>query len=558
MPLFVRRPAALGRSRDAGTARASGSGPDRTTRSRRTLRRLKILSRQTPLLLLASLFVVTGVVAGVFYFNDRPTVLRIAVGPPGSEDARLVHAIAQQFGRDRNAAVRLAPIVKEGPGAAARALQNREVDLAVVRRDVGFPAVAQAVAVLHDNVAVLMVPAEGSLAVGGPKPAESPAAASSRRKRGGKTSAAKAAAKPAAPESPKIDSIEGLAGHRIGLVGPGMGDREILESILRQYQVPVDKVTVVPLDARDVASALRAHPVDAVLALGPVASPHVAGAVAAASNGRTGPTFLEIGASEVIAARMPVYEEAELKAGVFGGQTPQPPDAVETIGFKHYIVARRSVPEDTVADLTRQIFTARQTLSSEFPMAARIEKPDTDRDAAVPAHPGAAAYIDDDQKSFFDRYSDFIYIGAMALSGVGSGLAWLASQLRADTRSRRRRLLERLIGLIDKAHAADDLAALVTLDQEIDEIVALVLLPGGRDGVDQGSLAGYTLAFDQARAAVAARRAQLAVAASVGDTRATETPAAAEPAPPADAAPADPAPGPSATILRMTKPGEGA
>ncbi|MBK5961119.1 hypothetical protein CCR97_23355 [Rhodoplanes elegans] len=543
MPLLVHRPVALGAARDRPEDR--GAGRDRTTRSRRTLRRLKILSRQTPLLLLAGLFVVTGVVAGLFYFNDRPTTLRIAVGPPGSEDARLVQAIAQHFGRDRSATVRLTPIVKEGPGAAARALQNREVDLAVVRRDVGFPAAAQAVAVMHDNVAVLMVPAEGSLAVGGPKP-EAPARTASRRR-------AKASAKPAAPAPAKIDSIEALAGRRIGLVGPGMGDREILESILRQYQVPLDKVTVVPLDARDVAGALRAHPVDALLALGPVASPHVAGAVAAASNGRTGPTFLEIGASEVIAARMPVYEEAELKAGVFGGQTPQPADAVETLGFKHYLVARRSVPEDTIADLTRQIFTARQTLSSEFPMAARIEKPDTDRDAAVPAHPGAAAYIDDDQKSFFDRYSDFIYIGAMALSGVGSGLAWLASHLRADTRSRRQRLLERLLGLIGQAHAAEDLAALAALDREIDEILARVLLPGGRQGpdrgsLDQASLAAYTLAFDQARTAIAARRAQLAGGTPIGDVTAE----------PESAPSADPEPAPSATILRMTKPVEGA
>jgi TRAP-type uncharacterized transport system substrate-binding protein len=473
------------------------------TRSGRARRRLRLLLRQTPLVLLLGIFIVTGLAGAVFYFNDRPTKLRIAVGPPGSEDARLVQAIAQHFGRERGSTVRLTPVIKEGPGAAARALQAREVDLAVVRRDVAYPASGQAVVVLHDNVAVLVVPAEGSIAAGGPKPVPTPAASAQRRKRGGK-------APPAPPAPEKIDSIEDLAGRRIGLVGPGMGDREVLDAILRQYQVPPDKVTVVPLDPRDVATTLRNSPVDAILALGPVASPHVAAVIAASSNGRTGPTFLEIGASEAIAARTPVYEEAELKAGVFGGQTPQPAETVETIAFKHYIVARRSVPEDTIADLTRQLFAVRQTLSAEFPMAARIEKPDTDRDAAVPAHPGAAAYIDDEQKTFFDRYSDLIYLGVMAVSGIGSGLAWLAGHFRADIRVRRLELLERLVGILNGARAAASRDDLARLDQEIDGILSEILLLGDRNALDQTSLAAYGLALDQARAAVAARRAALA------------------------------------------------
>ncbi|NVO16839.1 MAG: ABC transporter substrate-binding protein [Rhodoplanes sp.] len=496
MPSPLRRIAATMVARDRLTG----------TRSGRTRRRLRLMLRQTPLILLLGVFIVTGLAGAVFYFNDRPSTLRIAVGPPGSEDARLVHAIAQQFGRERGSSVRLTPVIKEGPGAAARALQAREVDLAVVRRDVGYPVSGQAVVVLHDNIAVLVVPAEGSIAAGGPKPAPPPAATAQRRKRGGK--APPAPPPPPAPE--KIDSIEDLAGRRIGLVGPGMGDREVLDAILRQYQVLPDKVTVVPLDPRDVATSLRNAPVDAILALGPVASPHVAAVIAASSNGRTGPTFLEIGASEAIAARSPVYEEAELKAGVFGGQTPQPPETVETIAFKHYIVARRSVPEDTIADLTRQLFAVRQTLSGEFPMAARIEKPDTDRDAAVPAHPGAAAYIDDEQKTFFDRYSDLIYLGVMAVSGIGSGLAWLAGHFRADTRVRRLKLLERLVGILRSAREAVSRDDLAQLDQEIDGILSEILLLGDRNALDQTSLAAYGLALDQARAAVAARRAALA------------------------------------------------
>ena len=35
------------------------------------------------------------------------------------------------------------------------------------------------------------------------------------------------------------------------------------------------------------------------------------------------------------------------------------------------------------------------------------------KDAAVPVHPGAAAYIDGDLKNFFDRYNDLLYFEAV-------------------------------------------------------------------------------------------------------------------------------------------------
>ncbi len=37
---------------------------------------------------------------------------------------------------------------------------------------------------------------------------------------------------------------------------------------------------------------------------------------------------------------------------------------------------------------------------SEFPLAGKIETPDTDKDAAIPVHPGAAAFVDGEGKEF--------------------------------------------------------------------------------------------------------------------------------------------------------------
>ena len=52
--------------------------------------------------------------------------------------------------------------------------------------------------------------------------------------------------------------------------------------------------------------------------------------------------------------------------------------------------------------------------------------PSTDKDAFIPIHPGAAAYYGDTQESFFDKYSNQLYYGPMAIGAIMSGLvaAW--------------------------------------------------------------------------------------------------------------------------------------
>ena len=65
------------------------------------------------LLILAAGMLAFGVAAGTLYYVLRPTTLRIAVGPAGSEDHKLVQLMAQTFARE-GSPVRLSPITTEG------------------------------------------------------------------------------------------------------------------------------------------------------------------------------------------------------------------------------------------------------------------------------------------------------------------------------------------------------------------------------------------------------------------------------------------------------------
>ena len=121
-----------------------------------------MMMRHTWLIVIAGLLLCAGLAAAAYQYMSQPTTLTIAVGPPNSEDARVVNAMAQQLARDR-ASVRLKPIIKEGGTRdAMAAIDKGEADLAIVRRDIGMPKEGLTVAIWRKNVAVFIVPATGS------------------------------------------------------------------------------------------------------------------------------------------------------------------------------------------------------------------------------------------------------------------------------------------------------------------------------------------------------------------------------------------------------------
>ena len=426
---------------------------------------------------LAGLLAVVGTIAGVYYFAMRPVTLRIAVGPANSDDVKVVQALSQAFSQTRSQ-IRLRPMQTDGASASAQALAEGKADLAIVRGDLDVPKNAQAVATLRKNVAVLWVP---------------PAAKAVKGKKA----------------APKITKIVQLAGRRVGVVGRTQANVNLLKVILQQYGVDPGKVEIVQFPANEAAEAIRNQKADAYLAAGPVNSKITADAIAASMREGGVPTFLAIDSAEAIAQNHPVYEASEIPAGVFGGAPARPEEEVKTISFAHHIVARKGLSESTVATFTRQLFAIRQTLKTDFPLAAQIETPDTDKDAALPVHPGAAAYVDGEEKTFLDRYSDFIWWGLMALSAMGSAGAWFAGYLKKDERSNNSTLRERLLDMIAAARRSDSIEELDRMQTEADDILRDTLHCFEHGAIEEGALTAFNIALDQFHNAVADRKALL-------------------------------------------------
>ena len=432
--------------------------------------------RRLTFILIAGVLAIVGTLAAGYYFAVRPVTLRIAVGPANSDDVKVVQTLTQAFNNQAYSQVRLRPIQTEGAAASAQALGDGKADLAIIRGDLEVPKNAQAVATLRKNVAVLWVP---------------PAAKVKGKKAG-----------------PKITKIAQLAGHRIGVIGRTQANVNLLKVILQQYGVDPTKVEIIQFPANEAVESIKNQKADAYLAAGPVNSKITTDAIAASMRDGGSPTFLPIDSAEAIAQNHPAYEASEIPAGSFGG-AGRPEDEVKTISFSHHIVARRGLSESTVAAFTRQLFGVRQSLKNDFPLAAKIETPDTDKDATIPVHPGAAAFVDGEEKTFLESYSDYIWWSLMALSAMGSAGAWFAGYLKKDERRINTPQRERLLDMLATARHSDSIDELDSMQAEADNILRDTLSCFEHGAIEQGTLTAFNIALEQFHNAVFDRKSLL-------------------------------------------------
>jgi NMT1-like family len=259
---------------------------------------------------------------------------------------------------------------------------------------------------------------------------------------------------------------------------------------------------------------VRDPTIDAFMTVGPADSKITADAINSSARTRGEPTFLPIEVSEAIERKHPLYESEEIPGSVFNSSPARPEDKVETVGVDHLIVALKSLPDTAVGAFIRELFAVRPSLAREVPNAAKIQKPDTDKDAAMPAHPGAAAYIDGTERTFLDKYSDYLWGGVLLLSALGSVTAWFRHYLKRDQRNLNTLHRDKLLAAIATVRKMDSVEELDAMQHEADDILRETLECYDNGAIEQGDLSAYGLVLEQFHHAVADRRAALGATAA--------------------------------------------
>jgi TRAP-type uncharacterized transport system substrate-binding protein len=379
--------------------------------------------------LVGVVILVTGAGVLAYRWYAHPVTLTLAVGSIDGEGAKAMSAMASQL-VSTNASVRFKVIDTGTALEAAKEFAAGNVDLAVVRGDVGDLSQAQAVVVLTHATALIV-----------------------------------------APPGSSIDSMDKLKGHTVGVVG-GEANSKIVEVLTKEYDLVRAKVVFKNIDLPDARKAIQSKEVSALLVVIPLTQKYltlVRGFFQ--QNSKALPVLIPIESAAAIADANRAYESFDVPKGTLRGSPPVPDDDLTTLRTSLYLVAKKKLSSDLVTNLTQTIMKVRRELLGEQPIFAQITAPSTDTDAYLPLHPGAAAFYNGTQQGFMDEYGNYIYLGPMILGGIASFLAAAWKFLGIGQPETIEGPLDTLYGLARRIRSVATEAELSEIEEEIDDIL---------------------------------------------------------------------------------------
>jgi TRAP-type uncharacterized transport system substrate-binding protein len=401
--------------------------------------------------------------AGRVLLKDSET-LTFAVGNTNSDEARFASKLAAVL-KNSGSRFRL-KIVNNADNAKALAqFERREADLAVLRTDAKVPPRARALAILDHDLVLLL-----------------------------------------SPGSKKIKSLEELKKQKkIAVLAEGESSVSFIRSIFDFAE------------AGEAASRVQAAPAGATLdklfgsGFGAVIMVAHASQVMKDKSyeqfaKKGGFTLNAIEAAKALARKFPGISEETVETGMLSSSPEIPDDDLDTIGLQWLLVAQSKMTTTTAADLARIIYENKSELSLGNGFASKIEPAATDKDAFIIAHPGAAEYINDEIKSFMDRYSDMMYLGAAALSVIGSIFAAIYAKITRVAPERASELATAILVIGEKIEHAESLESLEELEDELEKILRGAVI-GLRDGtISSDGLDTFKLGYEFVRDEFAMRR----------------------------------------------------
>src|SRR5216684_4340365 len=405
---------------------------------------------------LTLILTVATVWGGRIWLRNSETLV-FAVGDANSDEARFATRLAAVL-KNSGSRLRL-KIVPHADSAKALALfDRRQADLAVLRTDDNFLPRSRSLAILVHYVMLLISP-------------------------GGK----------------KIKSLAELKKKKIAVLADSDSSAAFVRNVLEIS------------DSSDAASRVQMAPpnstLDKLFASGGY------GAVIAMAHASTivkdkryeqyakrgGFTINAIDESKALARRNPGISEETLATGMLSSAPPIPDDDLDTIGLQWLLVAQSRISSATAGELARTIYENKADLALEDGFASKIEPADTDKDAFIVAHQGAAEYINDDTKSFMDRYSDLLYLGAGVLSIIGSIFAGIYTKFTRVAPENASELATAILDIGERVAHATSMDALDALQDELEAILRGVVI-GLRDGtISSDGLETFKLGYEFVR-----------------------------------------------------------
>jgi hypothetical protein len=243
--------------------------------------------------------------------------------------------------------------------------------------------------------------------------------------------------------------------------------------LTKAYDLDRANVTFKNLALDQVRRALDAKEIRAVLVVAPLSEKYVSLVRGLfPQNPKSAPVLIPIENAGAIADKERAYESFDIPKGALRGSPPVPADDVTTLKVAFYIVGKKSLDNDVIADFTQAITRARRDVLAELPVLAQFKAPDTDAGAYLPVHAGAAEFYNGSQLSFLDKWGNVIFLTPMALGALATVLAAAWQFLRFGDLKPSTRALDQLYALGRRIRLAESEVELAAIETEIDQVLS--------------------------------------------------------------------------------------
>lgn len=425
-------------------------------------------SNRTQILLFSILTLVltaATVWAGRVWLRNSETLV-FAVGEANGPEARFAARLATVL-KNNSSRLRLKIVPNSDNAKALQQFDRKEASLAILRTDAKIPPRARAVAILEHDVFLLISPA-----------------------------------------ARKIKTIADLKRKKIAVIADNEGSGALVRNVLELSDGPDAAARVQMAPPGSTFDKLFASGFSAVVKVAH-ASQIVKDKSYEQYARRGGFTLNAVDSAKAIARKNPAISEETVATGMLSASPAVPAEDLDTIGLEWLLVAQSRLPTTTVSDLARIIYENKADLALESGFASRIEPAATDKDAFVVAHPGAAEYINDESKSFVERYGDLMYFALAALSIIGTIFAAIYAKITRVAPEKASELATAILDIGERMEHANSLDALDELQDELETVLRRAVI-GLRDGtISSDGLDTFKLGYEFVRDEIALRRDHL-------------------------------------------------
>lgn len=413
-----------------------------------------------------TLMLTAATVWGARAWLRNSETLTFAVGEANGAESRFAAKLAAVL-KSTSSRLRL-KILPNADNARALAQFDRKLaDLAVLRTDAKIPPRARALAILEHDLLMLISPGDK-----------------------------------------KIKSLAELKKKKIAVLTSGNSNLAFVRSVLEIPDSPETSSRLQLAPPNSTLDKLFASGYGAVVAVG-----HASAIVKDKSfeqSARRAPFNLNaIDESAALTRRNPGISEETLATGMLSSTPQIPDDDLDTVGLQWLLVAQSTMSSTSAGELARTIYENKAELALNDGFASKIEPADVDKTAFVVAHQGAAEYINDTTKSFLERYSDLMYLGAGALSIIGSIFVGLYTKVTRIAPEKASELAIAILDIGERIAHAGSMEALDALQDELEGILRGAVI-GLRDGTISGDgLDTFKLGYEFVRDEIGMRRESL-------------------------------------------------